>query len=147
VIRLIADLTCILFCLTAMVFDVRSYRIPNYLTAPCILVGLALGTALGAPHLSLAGAAFAFAIFMILGSLKMFGMGDVKLMAGVGAFLGWPLVLVGVLHVFAAGGLQGGALALKHRTLKGVRVPYGVSIFVGTAFTVLLRYVPELRWF
>ena len=101
--------------LGAVVFDLRSRRIPNRL----VLVGIALALALqalatitGSPALAgrpwwapLAGLGTGLAVLMPLYLLRATGAGDVKLMAMVGSFIGAPATLVAALCTFVAGGL------------------------------------------
>jgi prepilin peptidase CpaA len=81
--------------LCAAVYDVRYRRIPNWLTLAGVLTGLALNGFLdqGRPGLfvaSMMGIGIAFGVYFILYALRAMGAGDVKLMAAVGAIVGWP---------------------------------------------------------
>lgn len=74
----------------ASVMDVRSRRIPNSLTYPAIVAGLGLafmqgGTEQAVMHVLASCVAVPFAILFYLG---LFGGGDVKLIAAIGALLG-----------------------------------------------------------
>jgi prepilin peptidase CpaA len=77
----------------AAAYDVAFRRIPNWLAAAGVLLGLATNTFLyrGWPGLrfSLAGLVAAFAVYFALHSLRAIGGGDVKLMAAVGSLAGW----------------------------------------------------------
>jgi prepilin peptidase CpaA len=79
--------------LGAAVYDVRYRRIPNWLTVGGILIGLALNTFLyqGWPGLrfALTGMAAGFGVYFVLYAVRAMGAGDVKLMAAVGAMVGW----------------------------------------------------------
>lgn len=73
------------------VTDVRSFRVPNKITYPFALGGIVFHLVTGGfPGLgmSLAGLAVGFAVLLFLHVLGAVGAGDVKLMAGVGAWLG-----------------------------------------------------------
>jgi prepilin peptidase CpaA len=74
----------------ASVMDVRNRRIPNGLTYPAIAAGLGLafmqgGTEQGVMHALALCVALPFAILFYMG---LFGGGDVKLIAAIGALLG-----------------------------------------------------------
>jgi prepilin peptidase CpaA len=97
--------------LIAAITDLRSRRIPNWLVVISLLGALVTaGATQGASGLgkSLAGAAVGGAILGVLYLLGGMGMGDVKLCAAVGAWLG-PAQLLMALVVM---GVAGGAMAL-----------------------------------
>ncbi len=99
----------------AVVFDLRSRRIPNRLVLAGIGLALALhavapiaaSPALAGPQwwAPLAGLGTGLAVLMPLHLLHAMGAGDVKLMAMVGAFIGAPAVLGAALCTLLAGGL------------------------------------------
>jgi len=92
--------------------DWRTRRIPNWLTVPGALLGLAANAILRGWHgalLSLEGAGLALGILLPLVLLRGFGAGDWKLMGAMGAALGWremlavlfaSAVISGVMAVF-----------------------------------------------
>jgi prepilin peptidase CpaA len=107
--------------LVAAVYDVRYRRIPNWLTAGGVLAGLAMNTFWGWPGMrhSLTGFAVAFGIYVVLYALRAMGAGDVKLMAAIGAMVGWQ----NWFGIFVLSALVGGVMALilivaKKRFLK-----------------------------
>lgn len=80
--------------------DLQSNKIPNWLTLPSIVIGLALcyfDNGLIGLKLSAIGLGVGFVVFLIPFALGGMGGGDVKLMAAVGALIGWPLVVWAVL--------------------------------------------------
>lgn len=103
---------------TAAVIDLRTRRIPNWLTLSAILLGLILQGITSGLHgliLALLGLLVGAGLFFIPFALGGMGPGDVKLMAAVGVFLGpkdtlWAVLLTGV---------AGGVLALMWAVLHG----------------------------
>jgi prepilin peptidase CpaA len=113
-------------CLAAAVLDFRSFRVPNALTAPLLIGGLAMQTvAGGAAGLGsgLGGVIVAFAALIGFYAIGAMGAGDVKLGLAVGAWLGVEAML-GALLVAA---LAGGVYVLALRAVTG-----GVAGFLGT---------------
>jgi len=106
--------------LAAAVFDVRYRRIPNWLTLAGVVMGLALNAFLdrgraGMLVSSLLGLAIAFVVYFALYALRAMGAGDVKLMAAVGAVVGWP----NWLGIFLVTAIIGGIMALILVTARG----------------------------
>jgi prepilin peptidase CpaA len=98
--------------------DLRSRRLPNWLTVGALVVGVVLRALPGEPEvlpgLLSSGLALAFGFpFFMAGGL---GAGDVKLMAGLAAFLE-PAALPDAMLVMA---LSGGAMALVAAARKGL---------------------------
>ena len=99
-----------LVCL-ASVTDIRGRKIPNWLTFTMILSGIAVNvTSLGpiGGASSLLGFLAGFALMLVLFLLGAIGGGDVKLMAGIGAWMGPEAVL----KVFAIAAVFGAVIVL-----------------------------------
>lgn len=122
----IPDIVCVLVCLVAAVTDLRSRRIPNWLTFPAIGIGLVLNTiipalsqGLGGLKLgllsSVVGCLLLLICFGLFGFLRFVGFGDVKLMAAVGALVRWPTALWALVYV----GLAGGVIAIGYALFRG----------------------------
>jgi prepilin peptidase CpaA len=104
--------------LAGSVFDVKSRRIPNFVTFPSILLGLTLHLALGGLKqllFSLAAGLICGSVFLMFYIAGGMGAGDVKLMAAVGCIAGMPYI--SYLLIFTA--LSGGAMAILLALSRG----------------------------
>lgn len=105
--------------------DLRSRRIPNWLTVPGLLLGIVLRAATGGwPGLksSLLGAGLGLLLLLPFVLLKALGAGDWKLAGALGAFVG-PGVLTDLLlaSVFVAGVMALGLIIYKRRLGETMR--------------------------
>src|SRR5258706_12790737 len=92
---------------TSAIVDFRQRRIPNRLTYPLIVVGLALQTALHGWRgllLSLAGGGVFGGIFLVFYLVRAMGAGGVKLAAALGCIVGLSQSPPLMYAVAAAGG-------------------------------------------
>lgn len=104
--------------IVAGVYDIRFRRIPNWLVLPALVLGMALNGFLferGGFYNSVLGFGLAFIVYLPLYMLRGMGAGDVKLMAAVGAIVGWGNWLI----IFVITGLLGGVLAILLMLAKG----------------------------
>ena len=89
--------------------DLRSRRIPNWLVLPFLLAGIVVSGWLhgwsGVGH-SLAGMALGTLLFGVLSWMGGMGMGDVKLCAAIGAWIGPAQLLVALVITGMAGGVM-----------------------------------------
>ena len=112
-----------LYTALAAVFDLRLHRIPNYLTVPAALLGLAYHALLPGGWgilTSLAGFALGFLFLLLPWILGGGGMGDVKLLAALGAWLGPAHVAIAfALSVFLAAMIAVGIM-IRHAFTQGV---------------------------
>jgi prepilin peptidase CpaA len=103
------------------VYDVRSRRVPNFVTLPAICFGLLLHFTLGGwGELGSALAAglicgLVFLVFYLAGGM---GAGDVKLIAAVGCIAGLSFVGQLLIYTSLSGGVMAIGLALYRRQLK-----------------------------
>jgi len=134
-------------CIAAAVSDLRSRRIPNLLTGPMFLAGLAWSMATG----GLAGlgdsalAAVALAIpYVILFLLAGGGAADAKLMAAVGAWVGMGQGVVVLLCVCASGAVIGLGYAVIKGRARGVFANLILMMFAMISLVVGRRSLKEV---
>jgi prepilin peptidase CpaA len=107
--------------IVAAIWDIRTRRIPNWLTLSGVMAGVALNSFLygiGGLWLALEGLGVAFGIYFILYLLRAMGAGDVKLMAAVGAVAGWQNWL-GILVLTSVFGAVAGLLLVAFKGRLG----------------------------
>ena len=115
----------ILLSLVAGYTDLRSRRIPNWLTVPAFVVGVAASSILGGwsgLKDSLLGTGLAFALLLPFWLLRSLGAGDLKFAAALGAYTGpKPLIDILILSVFVAGLMALALVIYKKRFLETMR--------------------------
>ncbi len=121
------------------VIDWQHKLLPNVITLPGIVIGFLLSFVAGpgwqASLIGIAaggGSLWAIAeIYYRLRKEEGLGMGDVKMLAMIGAFLGWRLVLVTLMLASFSGTIVGvGVLIAKKESLK-YAMPFGTFLAVG----------------
>jgi prepilin peptidase CpaA len=145
-VQVIGIILASLLCVPSVIYDMRAGIIPNWLTYPAILCGLAFGVVEGKVLTHLAGCGLAGGLFLVFWLANGVGAGDVKLMAAIGAVLGWP----GIWDVIFFTALAGGVVAIVYLAvrkgspphgsdnksdtvpLRKRRIPYAVAIAAGT---------------
>lgn len=135
--------------------DFEHYIIPNEITYGGVLVGLALSLlcpslheveTIGASVLrSLMGGLTGSVTLLVIAMAgeKLFkkeamGMGDVKFIAGIGAFLGWQAALFTIFASSVVGGVIGLLLVVTSKKGWGSRIPYGPYIALAALLWIFL---------
>jgi len=138
--------------------DLRHKIIPDVISLPGILVGLAavslfrlnglswkdslIGMIIGGGLLFLIGVSYEW-----LRKKEGMGMGDVKLLAMIGAWMGYMalpyIILISSLTGIIIGG---GSLLLTKRDL-GQRIPFGPFLVLGTLMTLFFEIELKTLWF
>lgn len=144
--------------------DFEHQILPNEITLPGIVAGFVLSIFLPPGWKSsliglMVGGLFPFLvaeIYLRVRGREGMGMGDFKMLAMVGAFLGWPLAWVTLIVACVLGiVIGGGALIISRRGME-TRIPFGTFIAVAAllcafADTTMVRAYQEavrayLRW-
>jgi leader peptidase (prepilin peptidase) / N-methyltransferase len=131
----------ILLVVPAAVIDLEHRIIPNRITLPGCVLALALGTALdpsGEPGRLIAGAsAGGFLLLAALAYPGGMGIGDVKLAAMMGLFLGAP-VAPAVLIALLSGTIVGAVIIARKGAAAGRKtaVPFGPFLALGSLVAV-----------
>jgi leader peptidase (prepilin peptidase) / N-methyltransferase len=121
--------------------DLDHKIIPNIITLPGIAVGLGLSVwALPiTPLTSLFGLLVGGALFYLIAVVSKGGMGggDIKLIAMIGAFLGWPGALFTIFSGALLGSLVGMMLMLLGKKGRKDKVPFGPFLSCGAILFML----------
>ena len=116
--------------------DVRSFPVSSIGSNPAWLVSLAgalLGAAAGGGSLWLVGE-----IWKRLRGVEAMGLGDVKMMFGVGALLGWRLTLLSIFVAAFAGSVAGVAIIAKQKGKDlQAQIPFGIFLGIGSIVALL----------
>jgi leader peptidase (prepilin peptidase)/N-methyltransferase len=130
---------CALIALFAI--DLQHHLLPNAITLPGIVAGFAFSLFTEPGWLAsligiVAGGGALFAVAELYYRVRReegLGMGDVKMLAMIGAFLGWKLALVTLMMASMAGSLVGLLLIVSRRGTMKYALPFGTFLALGAA--------------
>lgn len=139
--------------LVLAVTDLRDRLLPNAITYPGIIVGLLCSLVLPPGIVSaLIGAAGGAIGLFVLGETmtrllgkEALGMGDVKMIAMIGAFLGWDLTLLTLVIASFAGSAIGLALVAVTRD-RDYQIPLGTFLAMGAMIAAAVGR-PLVDWY
>lgn len=134
--------------------DLEHQILPNAITLPGIVIGLAfslvaspgwraslLGVVLGG------GVLYAIAWgYYTLRKEEGLGMGDVKMLGMIGAFLGWQAVLLTLVLASFSGAIIGVAMIALQRGSMKYALPFGTFLAIG-AVVAMLAGQPIIDWY
>jgi len=148
-----------LFCWALVVvtfIDLDHRIIPDMISLPGIVAGAAASLLPGFPRPSdsliglAAGGGFLFLILFAYEKIMKdegMGMGDVKLLAMIGAFLGWQALPVTILFASITGTMAGVAFALaKGEPVRKFPIPFGPFLALG-AVVHLFFGMELIQWY
>jgi len=145
-------LGCALMVLFAI--DLEHHLLPNVITVPGIVVGFAFSLFTEPGWISsligiLLGGGVLYAIaegYYWVRHEEGLGMGDVKMLAMVGAFLGWKLTLMTLMLASFAGSAVGLALIAAQRGNMKYALPFGTFLAMGAALAAAVGS-SVLNWY
>jgi len=145
---------------TAMGFDYKERRIPNFITYPALLFGIVIHATHGGWNglsASLLGFVVGGGVFLLFYAVGGLGAGDVKLMGSIGALLGAEKIVLVMLLTSCIGAVMAvyvlwrksgfGAIPKQlkrvwthtdENEISEETIPYGVAIGMGTLITLML---------
>jgi len=135
---------CALIVLFAI--DLEHHLLPNAITLPGIIAGFlfSLFTEPGWTA-SLIGIVFGGGLLYAIAEAyyrirheEGLGMGDVKMLAMIGAFIGWQLTLLTLMTASLAGSVIGLGLLATGRGSMKYALPFGTFLALGAAFAAVL---------
>jgi leader peptidase (prepilin peptidase)/N-methyltransferase len=121
------------------VIDLRHRILPNAITLPGIAAGFVASWFLAPGWLSsLIGIVAGGGILLVMAEgyyrvrgQEGLGMGDVKMLAMIGAFLGWPLMVLTLVLASCAGSIVGVSLIASGRGRLQAALPFGTFLALG----------------
>ena len=152
----IAAVRVLFACALIVLFvtDLQHKILPNIITVPDIVVGFAFSLLLPPGWRDsligiVAGGGTLFAIaeayYRVRGQDGL-GMGDVKLLGMIGAFLGWKLVLLTLVFASFTGSIAGGVLIASGRGNMKYALPFG-TFLAGGALVAAIWGNPIVDWY
>jgi len=144
---------CALIVLFAI--DLEFHLLPNVITLTGIVIGFLLSFTTDQPgwRSSLIGIVAGGGVLFLIaeGYYRVrheegLGMGDVKMLAMMGAFLGWPLAILSLMIASVAGTIVGLALIVTGRGTMKYALPFGTFLAIGAAVSAAAGQA-ILRWY
>ena len=135
--------------LSASVIDLKTQLLPDVFTLPLLWLGLLLPILLPDYHLSLQdavlGATFGYLalwsvywLFKLVTGKEGMGYGDFKLLAALGAWLGWQMLPLVILLSALAGSVIGIAMILFLRHDRRIPIPFGPYLAIAGLLALYL---------
>jgi leader peptidase (prepilin peptidase)/N-methyltransferase len=136
------------------VIDLQHRILPNIITVTGVPIGFALSLFLPPGwRESLIGLLLGGGVLFVIGEayyrlrgIDGLGMGDVKMLAMIGAFLGWQLMLLTLVLASLSGALVGVALIVSQRGSMKYALPFGTFLAVGAVVAMLVGQ-PMVDWY
>jgi prepilin peptidase CpaA len=142
--RVLVSTAFLVFAGIVGLVDLRSRRIPNWLTIFGAVAGLALVAPTGVDHIvqALLGFGLALLIGLLLFALKMLGAGDAKFLGAVGVWAGLDRLPVALLAMLGGGALFAVAWSLRRKVFGGTML--STAAMISGAVTGTGRFSPVI---
>jgi leader peptidase (prepilin peptidase)/N-methyltransferase len=135
--------------------DADTTLLPDTITQPLVWSGL-LAASLGLSQLSLSTALWGavggylflwsvYWLFKLITGKEGMGQGDFKLLAALGAWLGWPALLSLVLIASLTGVAYGLYLRLRQRMPQNGQMPFGPFLALAGLWVMALGHLPFIQ--
>lgn len=134
--------------LVLALIDLEHFLLPDVLTLPGIVIGLLFSWAggLARPWDAMLGAALGAAlpyavivVYRLVRGVEGMGLGDVKFLAMIGAFLGWQGALLTLCLGACAGAVVGIGLVIAGRGKADTELPFGTFLAAGAMAVLFAR--------
>jgi len=144
---------CALIVLFAI--DLEHHLLPNVITLTGIVIGFLLSFTTDQPgwRSSLIGIVAGGGVLFLIAEVyyrvrheEGLGMGDVKMLAMMGAFLGWPLAILSLMIASVAGTIIGIGLIVTGRGTMKYALPFGTFLAIGAAVSAAVGQA-ILHWY
>ena len=140
--RLPFNLVFVVVLVALSFIDLSTFRLPDIMTLPLLGTGLLEAFLMpGNPNgwESLLSALGAGGVFWIIAQVypQGMGLGDVKLVAAIGAFLGFPSIILAVFMGSFVGACLGIFLLVTGRRHFQQQIPFGPYLALGAILTLL----------
>ncbi len=121
--------------------DLRYKKIPNVITYPGMIIALLIALIFNRISFisSLLGLIIPGGSILLIALIfkKGLGMGDVKLLAMIGAFIGWQYTLLGLFFGSLIGLIISVILIIYDKIGRNTQIPFGPYISLGTLITLI----------
>ena len=151
---LISRLVLAALLIVLLFIDFEHHILPNVITIPGIVIGFGfsliappgpvqslLGMLVGALTLIVVGGSY-----YLVRRVEGLGMGDVKMLAMIGAFLGWQAVILTLVLSSFLGAIIGIALLVTRQADMGHALPFGTFLAIA-ALVSMLAGDGIIRWY
>jgi leader peptidase (prepilin peptidase)/N-methyltransferase len=134
--------------------DLEHHLLPNVITLPGTVIGLAFSlVAPPGPFASIIGILSGGGVLFLMAEAyyrirreEGLGMGDVKMLGMIGAFLGWKLMLLTLVLASVLGSIAGAGVLLSGRGDLKYALPFGTFLSIG-ALVAAFRGDAILDWY